>query len=420
MFSLLDMLSRQDRWEKFYEYKCSLACPKQFTRELRSFIDNREYLPVCEKISAGAPFSLPRRAEISKLDTGKKRVIYIYPKPENTVLKLLTHLLLRKYDGLFSDGLYSFRPGRTAQMAFRRLARRPGIGGMWCYKADISNYFNSVDVDKLLPMLKNVTGEDAALFSFLSSLLQEERVLDSGKIITEKKGIMAGTPLSAFYANLFLRELDASFEERNIIYLRYSDDIILFAETKEQAERYAAEVKESLSALGLSVNPDKEILTAPGEKWTFLGLSHENGEIDIAEASVMKLKAKMRRKTRALKRWYERREIPSEKAAGAFIRIFERKLYEAGSDNELSWARWYFPVITTDRSLKEIDSYAQDCLRYLISGKRTKGRYNVRYEQLQALGYHSCVNRYYKSVLARQGRAPAPSSAEPYNVREER
>ena len=52
-------------------------------------------------------------------------------------------------------------------------------------------------------------------------------------------------------------------------------------------------------------------------------------------------------------------------------------------------------MINTDSSLKEIDTYAQECLRYLISGKRTKGRYSVRYEQLQSLGYRSCVNRYY-------------------------
>ena len=395
MISLLDRLSQPKYWVDFYDYKCSLACPKHFTRELKGFIDACGYLPVCESISAGEEFPLPRRAEISKLDTDKKRVIYIYPKTENTVLKLLTYLLLREYDGLFSGGLYSFRPGRTAQMGFRSLARRPGIGRMWCYKADISNYFNSVDVEKLLPMLESVTGSDRRLYGFLSALLKEQRVLDRGKVITEKKGIMAGTPLSAFYANLYLRKADALFEERGVPYVRYSDDIILFAQTREQAEGYAAELRELLKAHGLTVNPEKEEMTPPGGQWTFLGLSYKNGEVDIAEASVKKLKAKMRRKTRALKRWYERRGIAPEKAAAAFIRIFEKKLYEPGSDSELSWARWYFPVINTDSSLKEIDTYAQECLRYLISGKRTKGRYSVRYEQLQSLGYRSCVNRYY-------------------------
>ena len=376
--SLLDRLPDGESWERFYEYKCSLACPKRFTRALRGFIDERRYLPVCERISSGEAFPLPRR---------------------NTVLKLLTHLILRKYDGLFAEGLYSFRPARTAQAGFRRLAYCPGIGEMWCYKADISNYFNSVDISFLLPMLEAAVSDDPELYGFLSGLLKEPLVLDRGKAVPDEKGIMAGTPLSAFYANLFLRELDFRFEAEGIPYARYSDDMILFAPTREEAEAYAAEIRSFLTSRGLRLNPVKESLTAPGERWTFLGLSYCGGEIDIAEASLVKLKAKMRRKVRALKRWYGRRGIPPAAAASAFIRIFNRKLFEAGEDNELSWAKWYFPVITTDRSLKAIDAYAQDCLRYLISGKRTKARYNVRYSDLKALGYRSCVHEFYSGVI---------------------
>jgi hypothetical protein len=61
----------------------------------------------------------------------------------------------------------------------------------------------------------------------------------------------------------------------------------------------------------------------------------------------------------------------------------------------LSWSLWYFPVINTVESLREIDRYAQDCLRFLISGRRTKARYNVRYDDLKQLGYRSLVHEYY-------------------------
>lgn len=46
-------------------------------------------------------------------------------------------------------------------------------------------------------------------------------------------------------------------------------------------------------------------------------------------------------------------------------------------------------------SLHVIDEYAQDCIRRLISGSNTKSRYNVRYDELKALGYRSLVNAYY-------------------------
>ena len=83
------------------------------------------------------------------------------------------------------------------------------------------------------------------------------------------------------------------------------------------------------------------------------------------------------------------------KAAAAFIRIFNHKLLEVNEDSDLTWSLWFFPVITTSKSLHEIDLYAQELLRFLISGTHTKSRYNVRYEDLKALGYKSLVNEYY-------------------------
>lgn len=398
--SLLHMLSEAGCWESFYRYKCSLACPKQFAKELRAFIDSQGYLPVCGRISRGEAFPLPERSVISKQGRDKKRVVYIYPKAENTVLKLLTHLMLRHYDGIFAPGLYSFRPGRTAQQAFRSLANTPGIGEMYSYKADISNYFNSVDISLLLPVLERVTADDPELYSFLRSLLREPRVLERGVPLTESKGIMAGTPLSAFYANLFLSELDRRFAEKGVPYARYSDDIILFSPDRRELDDLASEVRDHLAQRGLTLNPEKESFTSPGEKWVFLGLSCEGDTVDIAPASVTKLKARMRRKTRALDRWQQRSGAGRESAAKAFIRIFDRKLFEAGADNELSWAHWYFPVINTDQSLRLLDAYAQDCLRFLLSGRRTKSRYSVRYGQLKALGYRSLVHEYYLRINA--------------------
>ena len=76
--SLLDELSRPDVWERFYEYKTGLACPKRFAKELRDFIDRRAYEPVCEAILREDRFPLPERAVISKMATQKKRVVHLY------------------------------------------------------------------------------------------------------------------------------------------------------------------------------------------------------------------------------------------------------------------------------------------------------------------------------------------------------
>ncbi len=395
MESLLDKLGDRETWERFYAYKCSLACPKSFAAELRRFIDDSAYLPVCAAIRRGDPFPLPVKKSIAKLGTEKKRVVYTYPRTENTVLKLLTWLLLRRYDNRFSPCLYSFRPGRSAKDAIRTLRRTPGLGEMYAYKADIHDYFNSIPVPHLLTLLEETLGEDPALLAFLRRLLEEPLVLEGGRPVGERKGVMAGTPLSAFYANLYLAELDRRFEKLGTPYVRYSDDVILFAPSREEAEAHAAWFRAFLDSRGLTLNPDKEALTAPGEGWTCLGFFCKGDRVDIAEATVRKLKGKMRRKAHALARWADRTGAERERAAAAFIRVFNRKLLEGPEGGELTWSYWFFSVINTAESLREIDRYAQDCLRRLLSGRNTKARYNVRYGDLKALGYRSLVNAYY-------------------------
>ena len=399
--SLLDLLEDEASWRRLYEYKTSLALPKKFSKELLLFIDEKRYLPIAGSIRNGGCFPLPRKAAISKSGTDKKRIVYTYPRDENIVLKFLTHLLLRRYDGMFSEGLYSFRPGRTAKDAVRYVLRQRNIHEKYCYKVDIHDYFNSIPLEKFIPALEKCLADDPELFAFLSGLLSEKNVLYRGETVAETKGIMAGTPLSAFYANLYLAPLDRFFEERGILYARYSDDVIVFADTRDEIEARAGVIRSYIENAGLSVNPSKENYYSPGEDIVFLGFLMSEDKTDIAPVTLAKLKAKMRRKRDALARWAKRKRFDGTKAAKAFIKIFNRKLFDAPEDdNELSWCRWFFPVINTAESLEVIDRYAEDCIRYLVSGTHTKARYNVRYGDIKALGFRSLVNEYYKAEKA--------------------
>lgn len=395
---LLSSLTDPDLWQEYFEYKRSSGrLLNREEQELSAFIRQQKYLGVVENIRNGGTFPPPKKSAISKINSAKKRIVYTYPPAENQVLKLLTYLLLRRYDGCFSDNLYSFRAGRTPKDAIRRLTHHPGIGRMWSYKADISNYFNSIPVERMLPLLEETLSAEPELYRFLASLLSDPLVNDNGKLVSESKGIMAGTPVSTFLANLYLSGLDAHFAAEGILYARYSDDIIVFSSTQEGLEQQVAFIAQYLSNAGLSVNPSKESRTAPGETWVFLGFSYHEGTIDIAPASVEKLKGKMRRKARALARWRDRKNAPGENAAKAFIRAFNRKLFEQVPEHDLTWARWYFPVITTADSLKVIDEYAQSCIRSLATGTHTKAAYNFRYEDMKKLGYVTLVGRYYRN-----------------------
>lgn len=63
---------------------------------------------------------------------------------------------------------------------------------------DIRNYFNSVPVSSLLHVLKEILADDPFLYSFFERMLTANEAYEHGRLITEERGAMAGTPTSAF------------------------------------------------------------------------------------------------------------------------------------------------------------------------------------------------------------------------------
>lgn len=396
--SLLDIISDERVWIDFYEHK---ADPAYFriadARQLFQYVRQKRYLPVIEKIRSGEGLSVPQKKRIAKEDSSKKRIVYSLPEDESMVLKLLTWLMIRKYDSFFSDNLYSFRPGYGVKHVLKKILNDPEPSQYYSYKLDVRNYFNSIDVDLLLPILKELLTADKPLYEFLAHQLSNPLVFDQGELVEEKKGVMAGMPYAVFLANVFLTPLDRMFEHiSGVIYCRYSDDIVLFSKDKDILDQAKAILHNHLCDYNLEINTDKEIETQPGESWTFLGFECDGKAIDVSKVSVQKLKSKMRRKAKALRRWAEVNGKDGWMAARAFIRHFNKKLYTSESNDEVNWSWWYFPLITTDRSLKQIDSYMQGCIRYIATGKRTKAKYNLRYAQMTEYGMHSLVNMWYK------------------------
>ena len=395
--SILRRLSTPELWETFYIKRTdNERMDRREAEDLRAFIDAREYLPVIERIEAGIPFPFPHKKQINKMHSNKKRIIYTFDRAENYVLKLLAQQL-HAYDGCFGKNLYSFRNDCGVRHAIADLTGVPGIDGMYAYKADIHDYFNSVDVSLLLPLLRQMLGEaERDLFEFLRELLENEWVLWEEKAVRKQKGIMAGVPVSSFLANLYLADMDAFFAREGVPYARYSDDVLLFAPTRAQLEQRVRQLHEYLAARHLRLNPEKEAYIEPGEPWNYLGFSYCRGVIDVSPVTIDKLKGKMKRKARALQRWRLRKGASPEQAIRAYIRHFNRKFFANTAEHELTWCRWFFPVINTVTGLKEIDHYMQQCIRFLVSGKYTKANYNLRYETMRQLGYRSLVGAYYQ------------------------
>ena len=54
-------------------------------------------------------------------------------------------------------------------------------------------------------------------------------------------------------------------------------------------------------------------------------------------------------------------------------------------------------MITTDKTLRGLDSYLSEYIRYLYSGRHYKGNYAVTYDQIKEMGFRSLRHEYYLS-----------------------
>jgi hypothetical protein len=198
---------------------------------------------------------------------------------------------------------------------------------------------------------------------------------------------MAGAPLAPLLSNLYLRSLDEAFQQAGVPFLRYADDMVVFGTEQEVLQR-GAEIEERLAALGLALNPRKTRLSEPGEPWEFLGLRYHAGSLDLAGNSV----GKLRRRVRRIARRARGRQDP----ARAAVRRLNRRLYGIGGrSTDFTWASWFFPLLTVDTTLHELDRLIQEQLRFAVAGAHSRRNFKaVPYEGLRGVGYLPLVSAF--------------------------
>lgn len=396
MESILHQIANQQVWEEY------LACRLKQGRlnwrefdELDSFVEQKQYLPTISKLLDDG-LSIPTKKLINKSGTDKKRVVYTYPNDEMLVLKVIAFLLY-KYDNIFASNCYAFRKNITAHDAVIKIQKAVRGKRFWAYKTDIHNYFNSLDISLLLPMLSDIFSDDKSLYDFFEKMLTNKRVNVNGVITEEEsKGVMAGTPTASFLANVYLMKVDKYFEEKGVIYARYSDDIIIFAPNETTLQEYKNTLFGFFNEYHLEINPKKEKTYTPDDGFEFLGFKCQEDKIDISSSTKAKIKGKIRRKAHALMRWRTKHNVSAEKAIKGFIKSINIRFYESDDPETLNWSRWFFPVINQTEGLKEIDHYIQQNIRYLTTGKHNKSNYRTKYSDIKRLGYRSLVNEFYK------------------------
>lgn len=391
-------LINRELW--FYIYEKTKEKNPRNRKKLTAYkqiIDSGEYIDIaCQVLEKKYIFSIPKKVEINKIETNKKKTIYIFNYQDDMLLKVFARILMTKYSHLISEKCHSFQSNKGAKTAFKSILSDKSINQKWAYKTDISNFFNSIYINDFLKNLPIEIKKDSVSMYVLYSVLNNNFALFENKIIRESKGLMAGTAIAPFLSNLYLQKVDDYFASQKVTYARYSDDILLF-DDKIQLQNHINYLKIELNKRNLTINKSKTSIIPPEHEWTFLGFSYHKGTIEIAKVTQQKLKAKIKRLSKRYLRLKTNKQLSDNEIVTMLINKINRKMLGKNFDNnDLCWSRWFFPLINTAKSLKEIDKFVQDKIRYSITGCYQKKNYKILpYSTMQRLNYQPISKLYY-------------------------
>ena len=177
---------------------------------------------------------------------GKLRPLGLPALEDKLVQRAVADLLESIYEQDFHEFSYGFRPGRSAHDALRDLRQGLQSGIHHVIDCDISAFFDNLQHDKLLSILRQRV-KDGRVLELIESWLKAG-IMDGKELVFPDKGSPQGSVISPLLANVYLHEvLDTWFVEvvtahcrGKVVLYRYADDFVIGCELESDARRIMA------------------------------------------------------------------------------------------------------------------------------------------------------------------------------------
>jgi len=266
-----------------------------------------------------------RRVDFPK-DNGKMRALGIPTAVDRMLQQAITQVLTPIFEPQFAETSYGFRPKRSAHDALRKCKEYANQGYTYVVDMDLEKFFDTVNQSKMIQLLSR-TIKDGRVVSLIHKYLKAG-AMNKGKFEETELGLVQGGNISPLCSNIMLNELDQELKRRGIKFVRYADDMILFAKTKRSAQRMLEHILPFIEGkLRLKVNREKTVV-AYISKIKFLGygfyLSKDGIKLRVHTKSTSKMKAKIKELTaRSSGIGYEQMKVKLKQFIAGWLNYFK-------------------------------------------------------------------------------------------------
>jgi len=297
-YSLIDKVynlkNLHEAWEKVKANKGSGGIDKvsisqfeanleQNLREIQRLLREDRYKPMPA-----------RRAYIPKPNK-EKRPLGIPTIRDRVVQQALRSVIEPIFEQEFLECSYGFRPGRNCHQAIEKAEEYRDQGNVWVVDADIKAYFDTVNQELLMSLIEGRIS-DGKVLSLIEAFLKAG-VMEDGVWQTTNVGTPQGGVISPLLANIYLHPFDLEMKGRGYSLVRYADDVLLLAKSKEEAEDMLVKVKETIEKLRLELNTEKTKILHVSDGVDFLGFTIYEGHKVPQKKAVKRYKDKVRKLT---------------------------------------------------------------------------------------------------------------------------